>query len=307
MIKLERYDKSVEDTYWRCVEDKFSLAEQQSIVASCKKYIPRDFFSKSACFEELILAPYEKLKKAYRHIEKNKSNMENECFFINNKGERQKQKLYKKLYDAYGLVSQELMDDGTKMNVFLVQQTGLTVCPYCNRDYINSRSKKLAGAQLDHFYPRSRYPLFSVCLYNLVPVCGNCNRIKHDDMERFASPFDEEIDWENDIRFSYVPLDMNRKKIIIYAKRPIKNNLKKMHIEAAYQIHEMEINELLYKAEMYSETQLAEFKKVLGKEKLTEQEVKRMVFGPEITEESMRKKPLGRMLRDLERELGIYK
>lgn len=56
-----------------------------------------------------------------------------------------------------------------------------------------------------------------MCLYNLVPGCGNCNRIKYDDMERFASPFDEEIDWENDIWFSYVPLDMNRKKIVIYA------------------------------------------------------------------------------------------
>ena len=79
-----------------------------------------------------------------------------------------------------------------------------------------------------------------------------------------------------------------------------------MQIETAYQIHEMEVNELLDKVQMYQETQLEEFNKVLGEVGLTEQDMKTMVFGPEITEENMRKKPLGKMLRDLERELGIY-
>lgn len=307
MIRIERYDKSTEEIYWKCVSDMFKLTQQNDIISSCKKYMPRNFFSKNACFKELVLAPYEKIKNAYEYIEKNKGAMENECFSINNEGEKVRKYLYRKLYNTYRKVSQKSLDDGMKMNVFLVQQTGLTVCPYCNRDYINSRSKKLAGAQLDHFYPRSSYPVFSVCLYNLVPVCGNCNRIKHDNMQSFASPFDEGIDWENGLRFSYVPLDMKRKKIIINAKRPIKHNIKAMHIETAYQIHEMEVNELLDKVEMYSTTQLEEFREVLHKVELTEEDIKRMVFGPEIMEESMKKKPLGRMLRDLERELGIYK
>ena len=192
------------------------------------------------------------------------------------------------------------------MNVFLVQNTGLTVCPYCNRDYINSRSEELAGAQLDHFYPRSKYPVFSVCLYNLIPSCWNCNRIKQDKMQKFASPFDEEVDWENSVRFTYIPLDVKRKKIVIDSIQPVRNNIKTMQIETAYQIHEMEVNELLDKVQMYQETQLEEFNKVLGEVGLTEQDMKTMVFGPEITEENMRKKPLGKMLRDLERELGIY-
>lgn len=164
----------------------------------------------------------------------------------------------------------------------------------------------MTGAQLDHFYPRSKFPIFSACLYNLVPVCGNCNRIKHDDTHEFASPFDDEIDWENDIRFSYNLLDNNRIKVTIDAKPPIEQNIKAMRIEDAYEIHEMEVKELREKAQMYQDTQLEEFNKVLGEAELTQQEMKTMVFGPEITKESMRKKPLGRMLWDLERELGIY-
>ncbi|MCM1044074.1 MAG: hypothetical protein NC417_01055 [Candidatus Gastranaerophilales bacterium] len=86
----------------------------------------------------------------------------------------------------------------------------------------------------------------------------------------------------------------------------ISRTLEAMHIETAYEIHETDINELLDKHQMYQETQLEEFNKVLGKAGLTEQDIKAMVFGPEITKENMKKKPLGRMLRDLERELGIY-
>lgn len=306
MIRIERYEDDAEKKYLECVCSKFSSKDQQKIIASCKKYMPPDFFSQNARFEELVLAPYKKIKEAYKFIERNKSIMEIECFRKTRTGKRVRKSLYKRLYGTYENISQKTVDGKMKMNVFLVKQTGLTVCPYCNRDYINCRSDQLAGAQLDHFYPRSEYPVFSVCLYNLVPVCGNCNRLKHDNMQEFASPFDEEIDWENAIRFSYEPLDMDRKKIIINTKGPIKHNIETMHIETAYQIHEMEVNELLDKVDMYSETQREEFEEVLGKGKLTEQELKRMVFGPEITEESMKKKPLGRMLRDLERELGIY-
>lgn len=305
MIRIGRYERTVEVKYWECVNEKINRKEQEEVLISCKKYLPPDFFSKSASFKELVLAPYEKIKAAYKYIERNKRNMENECFESGSNRKSVRTKNYNKLYRTYEKVCKKTVN-GTKMNVFLVQQTGLTVCPYCNRDYINCRSKKHMGAQLDHFYPRSIYPIFSVCLYNLVPVCGNCNRIKCADTQEFASPFDEGIDWENDIRFSYVPLDISRKKIVIYAKEPIKRNVEAMHIETAYQIHEMEVNELLDKVEMYSRTQLEEFREVLGKVELTDYDIKKMVFGDEITEEHMKKKPLGRMLRDLEREFGIY-
>lgn len=69
----------------------------------------------------------------------------------------------------------------------------------------------------------------------------------------------------------------------------------------------MEVNELLDKAEKYSRTQLEEYENVFAEMGLSKQELKQMVFGKEITEDDIRKKPLGRMLRDLERELKIYK
>lgn len=93
---------------------------------------------------------------------------------------------------------------------------------------------------------------------------------------------------------------------LCHSEGPIKNNVEAMHIDTAYQIHSIEVNELLEKVEMYNDSQFEEFRKVLGEAGLTELEMKRMVFGPEITTERMKTKPLGRMMRDLERELGVY-
>lgn len=313
MVRIESYGEEAKNKYWKCIETFIDSQMQQRILGSCRNYLPPAFFSQNPSFQELVLAPYAKLKEAYLYIQKNKARMEEECFqkdikgeFMRNaRGEFMRKRLYEDLFQAYEKVSQKIVDK-VKMNVFLVQQTGLTVCPYCNRDYINCRSEKLAGAQLDHFFPRSKYPIFSVCLYNLVPACGNCNRLKSDGTQEFASPFDEKIDWEHDVRFSYEPLDLNSKRIVIHARGPVKQNINKMHIETAYQIHEMEVNELLDKIEKYSRTQLEEYRQVFAEAGLSVQELKQTVFGKEITKDDFRKKPLGRMMRDLERELDIY-
>lgn len=86
----------------------------------------------------------------------------------------------------------------------------------------------------------------------------------------------------------------------------VSNNLQKLHIKAAYQIHTVEVEELLRKREAYSKTQCKEFQEVLSGMKLTEEDVKEMVFGKEIAEQDRKTKPLGKMMSDLHKELGIY-
>ena len=79
-----------------------------------------------------------------------------------------------------------------------------------------------------------------------------------------------------------------------------------MRLPEAYQIHDKELKELLKKKRIYTRTQTQEFQKVLYKVKLKERDIKRAVFGPEITDESIKTTPLGKMTRDLHRQLGIY-
>jgi hypothetical protein len=57
-------------------------------------------------------------------------------------------------------------------------------CTYCNKDEIqnieeiNNATGNILRTrlyQLDHFYPRSRYPYLSLSFFNLIPGCANCN------------------------------------------------------------------------------------------------------------------------------------
>ncbi|MCB2312087.1 hypothetical protein LGL55_11880 [Clostridium tagluense] len=308
MIQLESYSIDFQNEYWKAVCKIIDNPSQKKIVDSCKKFLPTDFFTgnKDEFFKSLILAPFEKLKEAEAYITKNTiSTMKTECFYKTSKKNPPIRKVYKTIHDDYTLLANSVKK-GTAMRVRIVKNAELTVCPYCNRDYINCRAEKVSGAQLDHFFSKSEFPLFAVCLYNLVPVCGNCNRVKSAKSVVFVSPFDNSIDWEKDISFSYSGSNLKDIKIIIKSKGDLENNINGMRINEAYQIHGIEVLELIEKQQTYNITQRKEFKKVLAKVKLTDLEIKNSIFGPEITKECMRTKPLGKMMSDLHKELKIY-
>lgn len=56
-------------------------------------------------------------------------------------------------------------------------------CFYCDAAYtgVFSTNKSRHTFDIDHFFPKSKYPMFSLSLYNFVPSCQACNsRIKGD-------------------------------------------------------------------------------------------------------------------------------
>ncbi|MBK6835046.1 MAG: hypothetical protein IPG89_12540 [Bacteroidetes bacterium] len=81
-----------------------------------------------------------------------------------------------------------------------VRNLELTVCPYCNRNYIfnvsdNKKVRRLS--ELDHFYPKEKYPALYMSFYNLVPVCHNCNHIKSNSKAKYINPYKEFISDSN--------------------------------------------------------------------------------------------------------------
>ncbi|MCU5530672.1 hypothetical protein OCA90_07600, partial [Bacillus cereus] len=59
----------------------------------------------------------------------------------------------------------------------LVMGLDLNVCPYCNRQYISSYYSKNGKTRgdLDHFFPKKKYPYLALSFYNLIPSCKVCN------------------------------------------------------------------------------------------------------------------------------------
>jgi 5-methylcytosine-specific restriction endonuclease McrA len=72
-------------------------------------------------------------------------------------------------------------------------------CYYCNSQYtLTFKKDKLESVkfQIDHIFPKKKYPYFSISLYNLVPSCANCNLNKGDKdfwIENYCHPYLESI------------------------------------------------------------------------------------------------------------------
>lgn len=63
--------------------------------------------------------------------------------------------------------------DGTFDKHNFIQNTGLKICPYCGMEYIRPTNK--SKKQIDHFFPKRKYPFLALCYYNLIPSCDICN------------------------------------------------------------------------------------------------------------------------------------
>ena len=54
-------------------------------------------------------------------------------------------------------------------------------CIYCNRNYIfDVKENGHIKGNIDHFYPKAKYPYFAMNFYNFIPVCESCNKVKHE-------------------------------------------------------------------------------------------------------------------------------
>lgn len=100
-------------------------------------------------------------------------------------------------YTDYSLLSDKKRHD-------LINSLGLKTCPYCNRQYITSWTDKKNGkttADLDHFYPKSLFPLFALSAFNFIPSCHICNSLMKGD-RYFETIYPYEDSAESEVRFN---------------------------------------------------------------------------------------------------------
>ena len=191
-------------------------------------------------FKELITMSFPKLKKfqnslqtedlSYRLIYNDESNQE----LLN---------LYKSYYTRFFT-----SNDGKikiKNNISLIKDLGITVCPYCNRNYINSRYDKL-GCEFDHYFNKDKFPFFALTLSNLIPSCSTCNRIKGNDDYNFC-PFD--LEHIEDVKFIVSPPSDNSSLELYFDRNSQSDNL--LQLETAYEIHEKDVLEMFIREEIY--------------------------------------------------------
>jgi len=192
-----------------------------------------------------------------------------------------------------------------------VEEIGLKTCPYCNRNYIfsvNKRSKKLRP-EIDHFYPKSKYPFLAMSYGNLIPSCSVCNHTKSNTYHKdLVNPYSvKENDYyltlkPNSIDFALVETKKyNFTSFDIEVKGKAIKNMDIFKLKELYSQHKDEVLELLVKKAYYPESYIKELE-LFG---FSQDEIYRYLFSNYRQEEDLHKRPLSKLIKDISVELGL--
>lgn len=141
----------------------------------------------------------------------------------------------------------------------LQNENEIFLCPYCERNYVNVIHKKddfIIKPDLDHFYPKSKYPFLAATLENLVPSCQVCNsRLKGEidfHVYKHSHPLDPSENIFRKIEFNR----LGKKNIYIKNKIHLDNKERKyirtFKIEEVYNSHKEILEDLLEKNKKYN-------------------------------------------------------
>lgn len=152
-------------------------------------------------------------------------------------------------------------------------------CPYCNAETVGMAHLSVSKfvSDIDHIFPKSVYPLLSLSLYNLVPVCNRCNsRFKKDEnmleLWNGQGPLPELHPYVHNIykhiRFDYKPTSVSKMYLKPYSKGPLtvaaskrsgveqtraEKHIRRYHLGEIYNdLYSNEINEFLWLASICS-------------------------------------------------------
>lgn len=190
-----------------------------------------------------------------------------------------------------------------------VEELQVTVCPYCNRNFVNSTYKRTM-CDLDHFYDKDTYPILAVSFHNLVPVCHACNHAKACKAISY-SPYNMKYNTDDLLSFDFFITGMDylydsmQICIEIDYSSVFKSNVKELQLREVYQIHSDIVQECIKKAIMFNPEYLTYLFNTYNGLFDSEEELYRIVFGNFIEESSYGKRPLSKLTKDILSKLLI--
>lgn len=125
--------------------------------------------SKPERFESISVKIYEHLNEDDLFVEKGNS------YFKSDFGEL----LYKRVFNYDNYRNKDVIGE-----VYKILGFDKATCPYCNSEPVTIISvdnedtqgkHNLTLFELDHFYPKSKYPYLALSFFNHIPSCSNCN------------------------------------------------------------------------------------------------------------------------------------
>ena len=188
----------------------------------------------------------------------------------------------------------------------IVEKLDLSVCPYCNRSYLNTL-RNYKTFQIDHFYPKTKYPVLAVSIYNLVPCCYACNSRKRENLISY-SPYNPDYKSADElVLFDYWISDVDylRNKdsihLLIESDEIMKSNLTVLEMKELYSTHKREIQNIIRKTVIYPDEYVDDIMYLYGDLFENRAEAEYMVYGYQEGDAFYRNTPLGKLKADISR------
>lgn len=178
----------------------------------------------------------------------------------------------------------------------------ISVCVYCNAQLTHTvvrRYKKIIRPQIDHFFPQSRFPMFALSFYNMIPACQSCNKIKRDgfySLDKIYHPYIEDC---TDLRFRW---RYNRIQVK-YAFEKTKNMVQMLHTTDVYRMYDGIAEKIVEKVQDYDPAYIDELMELMNshrpKDKQLDQETVIKRIYDYVPREECFDTPLGEMRHDI--------
>lgn len=291
MIPIRQYyTEEVKENYWKRIDKLLSFENKKKL----EKLISTDRrFAQFRNVKGLVLANFNDLRCCVNSLKRNRPSGFD---------------FMKKRYKSF--VSEKKHYN----NANLVDDLGIEVCPYCNRNFIRTTiigKKRMlkATSQLDHFFDKATHPYFALCLFNLIPVCSSCNHSKLD-KEFKKSPFEiEDVDKGFIFSLEYAKADYTKpdafKVITTTPDNVLRDQKEILGLETLYSKHNDIGHELFLKQHIYSEDRIMELCESFPELFTSPNEVRQLILGNYIDKKDVGKRPLAKMTRDIMMQLGF--
>nr|WP_321232353.1 hypothetical protein [uncultured Psychroserpens sp.] len=197
------------------------------------------------------------------------------------------------------------------------QSLGIKSCIYCNSQLtitiqkIKNPIEYKAKFQVDHYYPKDKYPYLSIALFNLYPTCASCNLAKSN------NPFDFKL-YDNKINTNLYQFKLNKKS---KAKFLITRDIEDLEIvftkignpqyEDIFNVNEIYhtqkdlAEEIILKALAYNETYREDLKDIYRNYRINDELINRLILGNYSNPEDIHKRPMAKFMQDIGKEVGL--
>ena len=263
--------------------------------------------NKSYGLKEIILAKPKELEEVKLHYDKLVTNQ-----LINKIEDNYLTKVYTYFSNPKGLNKNEISANK------LIDDLGLSICPYCNINAIYNLEEGKRTSEIDHFYNKEKYPFLAMSFYNLIPSCKVCNKIKMAQDKKIINPYDDRYDLTEQVKFKLTInkpsfyYDVNSFDIALQTNNNAINdeisNIKGdiFQLTERYKYHKDIVMEIIQKEYTYNDSYIDElFHQYEGTLFKNREDVIKHVLGTYIETENLHKRPLSKLTHDIAQELGL--